>query len=75
MVMNAKQGANVGGILQIIIGLICIAGGLSGRLRLVGTSSGPLLAGIGGVLVAWGIYRIYRSRRRSSGDGDGRRPE
>ena len=57
----------MGGILNIIIGLVCIVGGLTGHLRLVGTYSGHLLAGIGGVLVAWGVYRIYRNRKISSG--------
>jgi len=59
----------MGGILNVVIGLVCIVGGLTGHLRLVGTDSGPLLAGIGAVLVLWGGYRIYRSRKRSSGKG------
>jgi hypothetical protein len=59
----------MGGILNIIIGIVCIAGGLSGHLRLIGTNSGYLLAGIGAVLVAWGSYRVYRNRQMSSGKG------
>ncbi len=48
---------------NIIIGLVFIAGGLSGQLTLRGTNSGPALAGLGGVLVIWGIYQVAKSRQ------------
>jgi uncharacterized membrane protein len=44
------------------IGLIFIAGGLSGTLALVGTNSGIALAVVGVLLVGRGIYRIRKQR-------------
>jgi hypothetical protein len=48
---------------DIIIGVVFIVGGLSGRLALIGTNSGVALAVFGGVLVVWGIVKV---KRRSS---------
>ena len=48
---------------NIIIGIIFIAGGLSGKLALRGTQSGPLLAAIGAGLVIWGIVQLTRGRK------------
>ena len=50
------------GVMTIVIGVICIAGGLSGRLALIGTKSGGPLAVLGLGLVIWGIYRVVQSR-------------
>ncbi len=47
---------------SIIIGLVFIAGGLSGKLALVGTNSGMALAVVGVLLIGRGIYRIRRQR-------------
>ncbi len=47
---------------SIIIGLIFIAGGLSGKLALVGTNSGIALAVVGLLIVGRGIYRIRKQR-------------
>ncbi|HEX5243314.1 MAG TPA: hypothetical protein VFW23_08615 [Tepidisphaeraceae bacterium] len=46
------------GIINIIIGIIFIVGGLSGKLVLLGTHSGPALAVLGGVLLVLGIFRM-----------------
>ena len=51
------------GVTTIIIGVMCIVGGLTGRLALIGTKSGGALAAVGAGLVIWGIYRVVRSRR------------
>ena len=51
----------IGGILNIIIGLVFIAGGLSGKLALIGTDNGLFLAIPGGILVIWGVYRLKRA--------------
>ena len=48
---------------NIIIGIVCILGGLSGRLALIGTRSGTPLALIGAALVIWGIVQEVRRRR------------
>ena len=50
------------GVVNIIIGIIFIIGGLSGRLVFVGTHSGPALAVVGALLVAFGVYRMAASR-------------
>ena len=47
---------------SVIIGLIFIAGGLSGKLALVGTNSGVALAVVGVLLVGRGIYRMRKQR-------------
>jgi len=49
------------GMINIIIGAIFILGGLSGRLVLIGTHSGPALAILGGVLVVVGLLRMARA--------------
>ena len=49
------------GIINIIIGIVFIIGGLTGNLALRGTHSGPGLAVVGGVLVLLGIFRMARS--------------
>ena len=46
------------GIINIVIGLAFIVGGLSGHLVLIGTSSGPALAVLGVVLVGFGVFRL-----------------
>jgi hypothetical protein len=45
------------GVINIVIGLIFIIGGLTGNLSLRGTSSGPALALVGVGLIGFGIYR------------------
>lgn len=49
-------------MINIIIGIVMIVGGLSGRLALIGTNSGGALAALGAVLVVWGIVQMVRSR-------------
>jgi hypothetical protein len=48
------------GILSIIIGLVMVIGGLSGKLVLKGTQSGAALAAIGGVVLIIGLVRLLR---------------
>jgi hypothetical protein len=49
------------GIINIIIGVVFIIGGLSGKLVLLGTQSGMGLAAVGGGLILLGLYRMSRS--------------
>ncbi len=49
-------------MINIIIGIIFIIGGLSGRLALLGTNSGVALAVVGGILVVWGIVQMVKKR-------------
>ena len=50
---------------NIVIGIAFVIGGLSGKLALRGTESGPALAVLGGMLAIWGIVQVVRSRRPS----------
>jgi hypothetical protein len=49
------------GVINIIFGVIFIVGGLTGRLALLGTHSGPALAALGACLIVLGLARIGRS--------------
>jgi len=51
-------------MINIIIGIIFIVGGLSGKIALRGTGSGIALAVIGAGLVVWGIVQMARARNR-----------
>jgi uncharacterized membrane protein (UPF0136 family) len=48
---------------KIIIGLVMVVGGLSGKLVLVGTDSGIALAVLGVVMIVWGVARVVSSRK------------
>jgi hypothetical protein len=50
---------------KIIIGLIMVVGGLSGKLVLIGTNSGAALAVLGGVLIVWGMMKMNNSQGSS----------
>jgi hypothetical protein len=54
--------ATMRGVINVIIGLVFIIGGLTGNLALRGTESGPALAAVGVLLVIVGGVRIARSR-------------
>jgi hypothetical protein len=45
---------------NIIIGIVFIVGGLSGKLALIGTNSGGALAAVGGVLLILGLVQVAR---------------
>jgi hypothetical protein len=49
------------GIIDIIIGLVMVVGGLSGNLVFRGTDSGGLLAVVGVVLIGFGVFRLIKS--------------
>ena len=49
-------------MIKIILGVVFIIGGLSGKLVLIGTNSGVALAVVGVGMVIWGIARIAASR-------------
>ncbi|HVW00128.1 MAG TPA: hypothetical protein VHB77_07305 [Planctomycetaceae bacterium] len=46
--------------MNLIIGGVMIAGGLSGNLVLKGTNSGEALAVFGGIICLFGLFRIFR---------------
>jgi hypothetical protein len=49
-------------VVKIIIGLVMVGGGLSGKLVLVGTQSGVALAALGAALIVWGIVKMVRQK-------------
>jgi hypothetical protein len=50
-------------MVKIIIGLVMVIGGLTGKLVLIGTNSGVALAAFGAVMIVWGIARIASGRK------------
>ena len=54
-------------MLNIIIGIILIVLGLSGR-SLIGTNSPGLLVLIGIAIAGWGAYQVYRRRHRGGNE-------
>lgn len=48
------------GIINIILGVVFIIGGLSGHMVLIGTQSGLALAVVGMALLGLGVYRMTR---------------
>ncbi|HOX44110.1 MAG TPA: hypothetical protein PK668_10960 [Myxococcota bacterium] len=48
------------GIIDIIIGIVMVIGGLSGNLVFRGTDSGGLLAVVGVALIGFGIFRLIK---------------
>jgi hypothetical protein len=45
-------------MVSILLGLVFIVGGLSGKLVLRGSHSGEALAIAGGILVLWGVLKL-----------------
>jgi len=48
------------GIINIVIGIVFLIGGLSGGMVMRGTHSGGALAAVGGFLILLGIFRLAR---------------
>jgi len=47
---------------NIIIGILLIVAGLSGRFSLIGTGSSKALAAVGAAILIWGIVQVARRR-------------
>ncbi len=56
------QEHEMGGIFNIIVGLIMVVAGLSGKFALFGTKSSGLLAVVGAIVAGYGIYRTVKGR-------------
>ena len=50
------------GIVNIILGGIFVAGGASGQLVFIGTSSSLAIIVVGVLLMGFGVWRIVKSR-------------
>jgi len=48
---------------NIVIGILLIVAGLSGRFSLIGTNSPMLLVLVGAAMVVWGAVQMARRRR------------
>ena len=48
------------GVGNLVIGGICIAGGASGKLALIGTNSGVALLVVGAVMAGIGVWQLTR---------------
>ncbi len=48
---------------NIVIGIVFIVGGLSGKLALIGTNSGEALAAVGAGLLVWGVVQMVRAKK------------
>ena len=48
---------------NIIIGIVFVIGGLTGKLALLGTNSGGLLALLGAGLIGWGVFQMVRAKQ------------
>ena len=54
----------IGAILNIAMGAFCLVCGLGNYAQLIGTKTGTPLAILGGVLLALGLFRLWRWRSR-----------
>jgi hypothetical protein len=61
---SVEGGSMTAAIVNVVLGLLCIVGGASGRLVLLGTGSSGALAVAGLLLTAWGIHQIWRRGAR-----------
>lgn len=52
----------MGGIVNVIVGLVMLGGAMSGKLVFRGTTSSTPLGVIGVVLIGVGIYRIVQNQ-------------
>ena len=52
------------GVINVVIGLVFIAGGLTEKLALLGTGSPKALAAVGVLPLSMGIYQLYRKYKR-----------
>jgi len=55
------------GIVNVIVGVLMIAAGLSGKFVLIGTHSGLALTVIGAIVAGLGVYRMIQGRGDSEG--------
>lgn len=51
-------------IFNIVFGIVCIVGGATGKLALIGTNSGPALAVAGACVTGLGVFQLWRRRGR-----------
>jgi hypothetical protein len=52
------------GVWNLLFGLVAVAAGASGQFTLLGTDSKAGLIAVGGLLAAFGLFQLARSRGR-----------
>ncbi|MEW5850629.1 MAG: hypothetical protein AB2A00_17720 [Myxococcota bacterium] len=52
------------GVWNLVLGVVFIVGGASGRMVLIGTHSSEALLVAGVAMAGWGAYQMYRARRQ-----------
>ncbi|MBL8953740.1 MAG: hypothetical protein JNK82_23395 [Myxococcaceae bacterium] len=57
------------GLISIIIGVVMVIGGLSGKLVMRGTESGGALALVGGIVLGIGVFRIIQANKNNPSGG------
>lgn len=53
------------GVWNLVFGVLFMAGGLSGKIVLLGTHSSEAAAVVGGLMMAWGASQLYRARNKN----------
>lgn len=48
---------------NIVVGVVFVVGGLTGKLALRGTESGPAIAVVGAGLVIYGIVQVVKGKK------------
>jgi hypothetical protein len=51
------------GVWNLVIGLLAVGAGASGKFALIGTGSSKALIVIGACIAALGVYQLVKSRR------------
>ncbi len=51
------------GVWNLVIGLLAVGAGASGRFALIGTHSSTALVVVGGCIAALGLFQLIRSRK------------
>jgi hypothetical protein len=62
------------GIVNIVLGLVGIGLGLSGKFVFFGTQESWPLVAVGGAAAAWGVVQVLRDRPRGPRQTSGREP-
>lgn len=48
---------------NLVLGLVFLIGGLSGKLALIGTGSTKAMAVAGAAMMAWGGYQLVQAKK------------
>jgi|GEM_PF-1080229 len=60
---SLQQSVAMPGLFNIIIGIVFVIGGATGKMALIGTNSPTALAVVGGGIFLWGVKQLVDSRK------------